>query len=302
MVEFTASHFDELCRQGPVDSQIRTIETNRKSAVGRFWLFLLGGLALSVALGFAIGGASFEFGMLVFLLLAVVTVVVATRPLGEASRGIKHPVLETLAAQAGMSFTPDNFEPPVFGAAQKPLFGSWLSGAAFSDLFYGTDEQGRNFAFYEATLSRGHGKHRRTVFTGQIYAFQRRNRHSGETVAVPDRGLFNFFKPSGGFGRVKFPADPEFEKKFEVYATDDPAASMLLGGATLRRVLLDIRGQGRVFVYVGPEDVLVAVQGKNRFEPGSMLRARSGEDRVRLMFDDVCAALGVLKQLRASLG
>ena len=302
MVEFTASHFAELCRQGPVKSQIETIETARRAAVGRFWRYLVGGLALAAMAGFAAGTVSTEFGIVAFVVLAIVTVIVAIGPLTKASRGIKHPVLETLAAQGGMSFTPDGFEPPVFGDAQQPLFGSWLSSAAFTDLFYGVDSEGRHFAFYEATLTRGHGKHRHNVFTGQIYAFQRRREQQSETVAVPDKGLFNFFKPAGGFERVKFEVDPDFEKRFEVYTSNAAEAQALFGNMSVRRLLLELREQGRTFVFVGHSDMLVAVTGKNRFEPGSMFRSRGGEERVRLMFDDVCAALAVLGKLRACFG
>ena len=53
---------------------------------------------------------------------------------------------------------------------------------------------------------------------------------------------------------------------------------------------------------LGPEDVLVAHWGKNRFEPGSMFRARSGQERVKLMFDDLCAAMTVLRRLKSAVG
>ncbi|HEX8528053.1 DUF3137 domain-containing protein [Allosphingosinicella sp.] len=302
MVEFTASHFAELCRQGPVKSQIESIETARKAAVGGFWRYLVGGLALAAAVGFGAATISIEFGFVAFFILAAIAVGFAIAPLSKASRSIKLPVLETIAGQGGMSFTPEGFDPPVFADAQQPLFGNWLSAAAFSDLFYGTDPEGRHFAFYEAILTRGHGKHRHNVFTGQIYAFQRRRPQQGETVAVPDKGLFNFFKPAGGFERIKFETDPDFEKKFEVYTSNAAEAQALFGNLSVRRLLLELRQQGRIFVFVGHEDMLVAVTGKNRFEPGSMFRSRGGEERVRLMFDDVCASLGVLNKLKAGFG
>ena len=47
---------------------------------------------------------------------------------------------------------------------------------------------------------------------------------------------------------------------------------------------------------------MVAATGKDRFEPGSMLRYRPGEDRVKLMFDDVCASLDLLRELKRTLG
>ena len=64
----------------------------------------------------------------------------------------------------------------------KALFGSWLTTQTFTDLFHGSDADGRRFAIYEATLSRQSGKSSHIVFSGQIYAFQRRAARGG-----PDR-------------------------------------------------------------------------------------------------------------------
>ncbi len=125
-------------------------------------------------------------------------------------------------------------------------------------------------------------------FSGQAYAFQRRARSSAEIVIVPDRGLFNFFKPAPGAVRVKFDSDPEFEGKFEVYATE-PSAAQLLIGSDVRRTLLELRQAGKVFAYVGGDDAFVAVTGKNRFEPGGMFRSTPSDQRIKTMFDDVCA-------------
>jgi hypothetical protein len=76
----------------------------------------------------------------------------------------------------------------------------------------------------------------------------------------------------------------------------------MLVGSDVRRQLLELRESGRVFAYVGPEDVLVAIWGSDRFEPGSMFRRRSGQERVKLMFDDVCASMTVLRKLKSVLG
>jgi len=75
---------------------------------------------------------------------------------------------------------------------------------------------------------------------------------------------------------------------------------MVVGGS-LRRALLDLRQSGRVFGYVGPQDVLIAAWGRNRFEPGSMFRSIPGEQRVRAMLEDVCAGLAMLEQLKATI-
>jgi hypothetical protein len=303
-LSFTASDFAALCAQGPVAEQIRTIEETRRRAVSRFWLVLIGGLAAAAILGWALW-TFFDpvAGVAAFIVGGILLLVFAFSPLSAAAAAIKHLTLHALATHGGMSFTPAGFEPPVFHDARRALFGSWLSSATFTDLFYGTGTDGKRFAFYEGVLSQNTGKHRVVVFSGQFYAFERSRTQVGDIVAVPDRGIFNIFKPAGGFQRVRLEGDDRFDRKFEIYAIDERAArTMFALGAEARRLLLELRESGKVFLFVGETDVLAAVTGGDVYEPGSMFKARSGEARVRLMFDDVCRAMEIVKRLKAVFG
>jgi len=301
MIEYGEQDYRDLCRSGAVALEISTIEDKRRAAVRRFWLVLLISLALAAAIIWSLSRPdTLGIGIGIAVFVVVIGGIVAALPLGKAGRALKLPVLQALAGKGGLTYMENGFDPPVYPEARKALFGNWLSSQTFSDLFHGSDEDGRRFALYEGTLTRRQGKNTHTVFSGQMYAWQRRSRSGGEIVIVPDRGLFNFFKPLGGMERVKFENDPDFEKKFEVYAYEPQQAQMMIG-ADLRRLLLELRQSGRVFGYVGGEDAFVAAAGKNKFEAGSMFRSASGEERVRGMFDDVCAGLAVLKRLRAAL-
>jgi hypothetical protein len=301
MIEYGEEHFRDLCRSGRVAIEISTIEEKRRDALRRFWLVLVVVVALAAAiLWYLSDRATIGFGIVAALLVLVFGGIVAALPLGKAGRALKQPVLETLAEKGGLTYMETGFDPPVYPEARKALFGNWLSSQSFTDLFHGSDEDGRRFALYEGTLTRRQGKNSHTVFSGQMYAWQRRSKGGGEIVIVPDRGIFNFFKPLGGMERVRFESDPDFERRFEVYAYEPQRAQMVIG-AELRRLLLELREAGRVLGYIGPEDAFVAATGKNRFEAGSMFRSTSGEQRVRAMFDDVCAGLATLRRLRAAL-
>jgi hypothetical protein len=301
MIEYNEDHYRDLCRAGRVAMEIAAIEDNRRQAVRRFWIVLGIVVALAVAVVWAMSSDELlGFGIVIAVFILIVGGIVAALPLGKAGKALKTPVLETLAEKGGLTFMEDGFDPPVYPDARPALFGNWLNGQTFTDLFHGTDEAGRRFAIYEGTLTRRSGKNTHTVFSGQMYAWQRPAKSSGEIVIVPDRGLFNFFKPVSGMQRVRFEGDDEFEKKFEVYAFEPQQAQMAIG-SEVRRALLELRRQGKVFGYVGPEDAFVAATGKNRFEAGSMFRSISGEERVRAMFDDVCAGLSVLRRLRTAL-
>ena len=302
MIELNESHYRDLCRASRVQNEVSTLADRRRSALLMFWLFLVVGLGLAgLAFWIAYTNDQLILGTILASVLAIGAMGAAALPISKVGRDLKLPVLETLAGQCGLTYTAHGFAPPVYEEARPALFGSWLSTQNFSDLFQGTDAEGRRFAIYEAYLTRSSGKTTHVVFTGQIYAFQRRGHVTGPILVVPDRGIFNFFKPSSDLERVRFDADPAFESKFEVYAAN-PHEALALLGSEARRKFLDWRQGGRVLAWIGPDDALVAIPGKNRFEPGSMFRGRSAEERVRLMFDDLCASAATLRSLKASLG
>ena len=304
MIELTTADFGTLCAADTVRARIGALEGERRAAVRQFWLRLLGGIALAAAAGASLYASGWETVALIALALVLIgAIIVAILPLTAAKEGLKHPVLEEVGRRAGLDYMPDGFDPPALGSACTLLFGGGgFSSATYTDLFNGTDEEGRGLAVYEACLQRRAGKNTYIVFSGQIYAIQRRPGAQGHTVVVPDRKLLNFWKPASDMERVKFEGDPAFEKKFEVYSTHPMEARELLFDTAFRAKLLELRKAGRVFVYAGPEEALVAASGKDRFEPGSMLRSRPGEERVKLRFDDVCASLTLLKELKAKLG
>lgn len=304
MIQLTDSDFQNLCAAGTVRDRIGALEGERSAAVGQFWLrgaigLLCAGLALAALLGAGWPGTA----VVAFVILLAVTIMAAIAPLMTAKEGLKHPVLGEVARKAGMEYFASDFVPPVFGSARSLLFGGGgFSSETYTDLFNGMGEEGRGFAVYEASLQRRAGKNTYSVFCGQMYALQRRPGAQGRTAIVPDKKLFNFWKPASDMERVRIEGDEAFEKAFEVYSSRPMEARELLFDSGFRSKLLDLRKSGRVCVYVGPEEALIAVNGRDRFEPGSMLRSKPGEQRVRAMFDDVCDSLGLLRELKTKLG
>jgi hypothetical protein len=304
MIELTANCFQDVCAAPPVREQIGSLDSNRRAAVRKFWLYLVGGLVLAPIAFMTLWNAGWPtIAFFAAAILGFCGLIVGYSALARVSESLKRPVLEAIAAQAGMEYIASDFSPPVYPVARQALFGSWLSSETFTDLFNGADEDGRGYAVYEADLTRKAGRNTQTVFKGQIYALQRRPGGQGTTVIVPDRGLLNFFKPAAGMERVTIDNDEAFEKKFELYSTAPIEARQLVADPIFRRRLLDLRAtSGKLLAYFDSENALVAAWGKNRFEPGSMLRSRGGEERVKAMLDDVCAALALLRELKARLG
>jgi Protein of unknown function (DUF3137) len=304
MIQLTNADFETLCAAGAVRECLDSLEGEREAAIRKLWLRGLVGVALTAAAALALFKAGWVAAALIgtFVLLSI-TAAAAMAPLMAAKERLKHPVLEEAARKAGMEYLPDEFTPPAFEAACEFLFGGGgFSDETFTDLLDGKDAEGRGAAVYEACLQRRSGKNTHTIFSGQIYALERRPGRQGHIAILPDRGLLNFWKPASGMKRVRIEGDEEFENRFEVYATHEMEARQLLFDTAFRSRLLDLREAGRVFVYAGPQVAVVAAGGQDRFEPGNMMNSMIGEERVRLMFDDVCESLELLRQLKAKLG
>jgi hypothetical protein len=301
MIAYSDTLCREICGAGPVAHQISTMEEKHWSGMVRFWATLGAGISVAAILVYALAGSPrIGFAVIFAVLIVGFAGRIGYAQLAKVADTLKVPALQTIAAKGGLTYREIGFDPPFFAEARKALFGDWLSSQTFTDLFSASDERGKSFALYEGVLVRGSGKNRHTVFSGQVYAWQRPAGSAGEIVIVPDHGIFNFIKPVAGLERVSFESDPEFESRFEVYASEPQQAAMLLG-VDLRHTLLELRQSGRVFGYVGPGDMLIAAAGRNRFEPGSMFRSIPGDQRVCAMLEDVCAGLATLERLKATI-
>ena len=297
MFEFTAEHFRDLCRSDAVRPIIDTLQERRRRAVRRFWLMLPATILLTVAVvAVAIVYQAPKSGFIFSVLVFGLGLGSALQPLQDAKDDLWEAVHDTLAAMGGMEYLLTGFDPPVLESARHFLFRRFHS-YSFSHLFHGSDADGRRFAVYSGSLSRGEGKQSVTLFSGRIYAWQRPSRGQGETAILPDKGLLNFIEPEG-MDQVKFPDDAAFERQFEVYSTA-PQSALGQVDEELRRRLVELRRQGKLFVYIGPDDVLVALSGRLGNDPDGLFSRRPGEARAKRMFDDVCASMAMLRQLKS---
>lgn len=291
----SASDFDGLC-DGPLAPALAGLEDARKAAVKKHWITI--GIAAVIAVLAVVLFRFGVFGWVIAILALVGGWIFASGHLSKAGRTLKDPALQAITGARGMTyaatgFTADGYE------ALHPLFGR-PNSRSFSDRFSG--DEGGPYAFYEATLVTGSGKSRREVFKGLIFSLKR-GMVQGETVIVPDKGLFNFFKPGAGMERVKFEDDGEFEKRFEVYSTRPDEARSLVNPIVREKLKAWRETYGKVIVRISGEELAVALTKRNdHFEVGSMTKAIPGRDRVRGIWNDVDATVGLTRDIRSTLG
>lgn len=291
----SSSDFEALIN-GPLAPALAGLEDARKAAMKKRWItFGIAAVVAVLALVLLQGGV---FGWVLAIIALIGGWIWGSSHLDKAGRTLKDPALTAITQARGMTyaghgFTADGYEGlhPLFGRPNQRSFTDRLSG-----------DEGGPYALYEAVLVTGSGKSRQEVFRGLIYSLKR-SPIQGETVIVPDKGLFNFFKPSGGMDRVKFEDDTEFEKRFEVYSTHPDQARALVNPVVREKLKGWRQAHGKVFVRIAGEEVTVALGKRNdHFEVGNMTKAIPPRDRVQGIWNDVDATVAIARDIRTSLG
>lgn len=291
MIDLTDRHFHELCADAAVRRIIDDANRNGGRAAFAFWgilglgLLMVGaGTWFAIASGWQVTGVIFgSFGLpLVYILAAV--------PLAMTGRAIKLPVYRSLAARHGLDYAPLVHAIPVSAEAKIALFGAELDTESYTDFFAGRFLDGGDFATCQAYLLGGNGSR----FNGRLFAFARLHGGSGYVLVTPDSPCR--LDPATAVALD----DPAFACAFRVHASAATEARALLGPET-RRMLLDLRQRGKVRLYAGPGEILVALEGRKGFTPGLGFRFRRGEERIRSMFDDLAGSLATLRTLKSSL-
>jgi hypothetical protein len=291
LIELTERHFQELC----ADPAVRRIIDDANRSGGRaalgFWGLLLAGLVAvgagtwwAIAAGWLVTGVIFgSCGVLIVYILAAV-------PLAMAGRSIKLPVFGILAARHGLDYAPLVHVLPVSREAMGALFGDEPATESFTDYFYGKTLDAGDFSTCQAYRLGERGSR----FNGRLFAFAREHGGSGHILVTPE-------SPSGVDAATELAIDdPAFRCAFQVHASVAEEGRALLGPEA-RRTLLELRRRGKVRLYAGPGEFLVAAEGRRGFTPGLGFRFRRAEDRIRWMFDDLADSLATLRTLKASL-
>jgi hypothetical protein len=222
-----------------------------------------------------------------------------SRELNQLGRETKEMLVEPVVREFGMTYELAPAAPAdIMRIRDLGLVPSW-DRASFEDMLTG-QRQNAPFEFFEAHLederrstdSRGNTRTEWvTVFRGQCLVARFPKPFNGVTKVERDHGAMNFFAKLGqGMPKVKL-EDPVFEKAFEVYGTDQIEARFILTPDFMERLLaLEKTFEGKQLrcAFQGGE-MLLCVEGKNLFEPGSMYRKMDDLSRVQEMLHDFAA-------------
>jgi hypothetical protein len=276
-------------------------EAERQSAMGAFaWRF---GATLLVALAVVvIAGATTDdaFRGLVYAAFVVAGGYwFAYRPLADVEQRTKSQSLNAVADAIGCKYESSGFDAPEIDRFRSLELLPGCDRDTFEDLFEGR-YQACGYDFYDAHLERKHqsrsGSHWVTVFRGQLIRIAFPKKFQGITVVRRDAGIFNVFERwTTKLQRVGL-GDSRLEKAFEVYSNDQVEARYLIHPVFMERLLaLEERFKGgRLRCAFEHGELLIAVEGKNRFEIGSMFRTLNDPTRARSVVGDITEIVRVV--------
>jgi hypothetical protein len=216
--------------------------------------------------------------------------------LSEAYRRLyKERVLPSIAASFGpLAWRPAR--PPLDTFRRHRLFPDWDDASA-EDEIHG-EYRGLPLSIVELKLTHGSGKNRRTVFSGLTCEVALPRGLSGITVVVPDRGLFGNLaeRLRGGPCEPVRLEDPNFEKAYEVYGSDQISARALLTPAFMERFMaLAASGRfGAPAALVQDNRLIMALAsatGRDLFEPPSYSQPAAARDALTQLHADIEAVL-----------
>jgi Protein of unknown function (DUF3137) len=224
-------------------------------------------------------------------------------PLNRLAKQAKRLIIDPVAATFALRYNPDpGAQESIVELRTAGLVPDW-DRASFEDQLTGT-RNSVTFEFFEACLkerrrttdSRGRSRPRWvTVFDGQCLRFRFHKDFAGRTLVRRDAGLLNRFNGPRGLERVRLES-PIFEEAFEVYSSDQVEARFLLTPDLMQR-LIDLEKVfhgGKLRCAFQSHELLIALEGGDLFEPGSMFTPLDNPDRVRELLDDFSAIFNLI--------
>lgn len=309
LAEIAGATFPRLYRDR-IEPLLRVCEDERLAAVNSLWNRAIIGAAITLPLAMLVYTLSGDFDLTAILgaMAAVVVGYWAYAPVQAVAVSTKKQALSTIAEAIGCSYQFEGFVPE--GVDQLSALQLLPKGdrAYFQDSFAG-HHHGCSFSFFEGHIERKTGSHKKarwiTLFRGQLIRVDFPKRFLGTTVVRRDAGVFNFLEAwDSRMQRVGL-GDRRTEEAFEVYATDQVEARALIHPFFMERLLeLEHQFQGKALRCAFTHgELLIAIEGGDRFEFGSMFKTLLDEQRVQQILKDISEILQVIDAvLTAELG
>lgn len=277
-------------------------EDARKAGVKRFFQGLVIALVLAVVLAGVVLQVAGEWppAAIAFLIAALLGAAIAYAPLGKLEESVKSKLLGALSRTISAQYVGEGFSPPAFERMRALSLTPSFDRSKFEDLFHG-ERLGCAYDLYEAHLEderrdKDGDRSYVTVFRGQLIRIAFPKQFLGVTVVRRDAGVFNALRAVGSEMQRVGLGDARFERIFEVYSTDQMEARYLVHPVFMERLLaLETAFKGKaVRCAFQSGELMIALEGGDKFEVGSMFEPLARQERARKVINDIAQVLNVM--------
>lgn len=292
----TGDAFERLY-ESAIKPELQRREVERQDAMRKFFAILaIGVLVVVIESGFTLAlthGATRIPDPRIALGTMAVAAVLAYLPLGALGRKVKLDVITSFCGPLALRYEPAG-EISRFDAFHELRLIEKPEDSTFEDHFEGV-RTSCAFDLCEARLTRGSGKERRTVFSGQLFRIAFPRRFLGTTVVLRDSGWLNRFECPPHLAKVGL-EDPHFEKIFEVFGSDQVEARAILTPSFMQQ-LVDLEAAfagNHIRCAFTDGDLMIAIEASDRFEIGGMFSTLVDRKRVESIAHDIGAVFRLI--------
>lgn len=157
----------------------------------------------------------------------------------------------------------------------------------------------------ERVTGSGRNRHRYTIFRGLFFVGDFNKHFAGQTIVIPDTAELLFGRIGQTLqslnvfrGQLVKLEDPEFEKNFVVYGSDQIEARYILSTSLMQR-MVEFRKKAQrdvYFSFVGSMVFVAISYTRNLFEP-RIFRTVLDFEPIREYFEDLQLAVGIVDDL-----
>ena len=295
--------FDDVY-EGKIKPELVKCEADRRNAMTAF-LLALAAAGMLVLIEFLLTpdvthGAATTPPPLLIVLSIILPVAIGYAPLASVAKKAKVGVIQALCEPLGVSYTPDGHDAPAWDEFLRLRLLPHPEDKTFKDFFSG--RRGTvDFALCEATLTQGSGKNRRTVFSGQLFCLSSPRRLTGTTVCLRNTGWFKTFECPQGLKAVGL-EDPRFNQHFAVFGSDQVEAREILTPPFMEQLddLESVYSGGHIRCAFDQAQLLIALEGPNKFEIGSMFSSLVDRSRVEGIARNLDQVFHMIDEFRAA--
>lgn len=285
---------------------LKSKEKLRKKYVARFWCLLLLALFVlpAVTIGIYVFNKYFQKNIdsgLFFIVLAVF-IFLLRQPFKSYKKRMKNDTMQTFinyfkgfTYEQGKGLSLEEIDKShIFPSADIIEADDCFEGS-FQDVRIRVCEQ-----IFKNIQRTKRGKKEVVVFQGIAVELAMNKNFQGQTVVLKDSGFFNRFKGLSGFERIRL-EDPQFEKLFEVYGTDQVEARYLLTPVFMERIikLKDLYKSKSIQLSFHDNNVLIAVKTKeDMFEPYSFFKTNLNKQKIDRVFEQFLTVFSIVDILK----